>query len=795
MKFSEQWLREWVDPPLSREQLVEQLTMAGLEVGSVTPVAPEFEAVVVGRVVAVEPHPNADRLTLCSVEVGADEPVRIVCGAGNVRAGMLAPTALVGAELAGGMRIERAKLRGVESFGMLCSSAELGLTESAEGLMELDRELTPDLAAGTPIGTALGLDDATIELELTPNRGDCLSIAGVAREVGVLNRLDLRAPDIEPVAAESDDRFPVRVEAPEDCPRYVGRVIRDIDPTATTPLWMRERLRRCGLRSLGPLVDVTNHVLLELGQPMHAFDLERLEGAIHVRRAHPGEALTLLDEKRIELDPDTLLIADDRKPLAMAGIMGGLDSGVGPETRHLFLESAFFAPAAIIGRARRHGLQTDSSYRFERGVDPNLQVRAMERATRLLLDIVGGRAGPLIEQRAEAHLPTPRPIELRQARVRRLLGFDVPAAEIGDMLTRLGMQIEERGQTQWVTAPGFRFDVGLEADLIEEVVRIYGYQRMPATLPVFAPRMNAAPERRIDLPRLRQTLIGGGYQEVVTYSFVDPERQREIDPTREPIPLANPLASDQAVMRTGLWPGLLDCIGYNRNRQQARVRVFETGLVFGRDGETIRQTPRIGGASIGPVDPEQWGDAGREADFFDLKGDVERLLALAAPLADYRFETCEHPALHPGRAATVLRDGRAIGFLGALHPRLEQRLDLVGALAFELDLEVLQQGRVPAFRPLSRFPAIRRDLALLVDRDTQAGSILAAIREAVGEVLVDLRLFDVYMGKGIEPEQKSLALGLTLQDASRTLRDAEVEAIVARVVDRLQRDFAATLRD
>jgi phenylalanyl-tRNA synthetase beta chain len=791
MKFSEQWLREWVDPPISREQLAEQLTMAGLEVGSVEPVAARLTSVVVGRIAAVEPHPNADRLTVCSVDVGAEQPLHIVCGAPNVRAGMLAPAALVGAELAGGMRIERAELRGVESFGMLCSSAELGLTETAEGLMEL----TPDSVPGTPIVSALGLDDAILELELTPNRGDCLSIAGIAREVGALNRLDVRSPRIEPIPAELDERFPVRIDAPADCPRYVGRIIRDIDPSAPTPLWMQERLRRSGLRSLGPLVDVTNYVLLELGQPMHAFDLEQLRGEIRVRRAEPGETLTLLDEKQVRLDPDTLLIADRQRPLAMAGIMGGLSSGVSSETRHLFLESAFFAPAAIIGRARRHALQTDSSYRFERGVDPTLQARAMERATRLLLDIVGGRAGPLVDLRSEAHLPRPAPIALRQGRIDRLLGFEIPTAEVDEMLTRLGMRIEGQGELRHVTAPELRFDIGQETDLVEEVARIYGYQRIPATLPVFAPRMSEIPEGKPKLAGLRQSLIADGYQEVVTYSFVDPQQQQRIDPEHTAVALANPLSNDQAVMRTSLWPGLLATLAYNRNRQQSRVRLFETGLVFHGDGKAVRQIPVIGGAVSGSVDPEQWAEPGREADFFDLKGDVERLLALAAPPTSFGFERREHPALHPGQTTAVMRNGREIGVLGALHPALEEQLGLSGVFLFELDLQMLDQGRVPAFQPLSRFPAIRRDLALLIDRDTPAGRVLERIRETAGEVLTELVLFDVYTGKGIDPALKSLALGLTLQDASRTLMDSEVETLVTRVVDRLRQDFAATLRD
>ena len=791
MKFSEQWLREWVNPPVTAAELAEQLTMAGLEVDSVAPVAGTFSGVVVGEVLSVEPHPDADKLRVCKVDAGA-EPLQIVCGAPNVAVGMKVPTALIGAVLPGDFRIKKSKLRGVESFGMLCSARELELSEEASGLMALPT----DAPVGSDVRTYLGLDDQCIEIDLTPNRGDCLGLAGIAREIGVLNRCVVTAPAMEPVPATIDDTFPVRVSAPEDCPRYLGRVIRGIDPGAATPLWMQEKLRRGGIRSLGPVVDVTNYVLLELGQPMHAFDLACLSGGIEVRQAREGEQLTLLDEKVISLDADSLLIADADKPLALAGIMGGAGSGVSDTTDSLFLECAFFAPARLSGRARRYGLHTDSSHRFERGVDYQLQHRALERATALLLELVGGQAGPVIEVSSADQLPRVAPIELRAARLQRLLGLRPDDATVEDILSRLGMAVQA-GEGGWrVTPPSFRFDIALEVDLIEEIGRVYGYNRLPSSAFQAALEMRPVPEERVPLSRLRRLLVGRGYQEAVTYSFVDPEIQRLVDPEQAPVPLANPISSELSVMRTSLWPGLLRTLQHNLNRQQKRVRLFEHGLSYIKQGNELKQENYIGGLVSGALVEEQWGEPERAADFFDLKADVEALLALGGRGADYRFVPGCHPALHPGQCAEIQRDGKRVGWLGGIHPELARALDIESkTFLFELHSATVADGRAASFREISRFPSVRRDLAIVVDEAVSALALQEAIQEACGEQLQELRLFDVYRGKGVEKGRKSIAFGLILQESSRTLTDAEVESVAQRVVDRLNQNFGATLRD
>ena len=792
MKFSEKWLREWVDPPVSTEELAHQLTMAGLEVDAVEPVAGAFSKVVVGRVLKVEAHPDADKLRVCEVDVGGDEPLPIVCGAANVREGLRAPVALVGAKLPGGFKIKKSKLRGVPSHGMLCSASELGLAEQSEGLMELP----DDAPVGADLREYLDLDDVTIELGLTPNRGDCLSIAGVAREVGVLNRVPVEGPEIPPQANAIKDTLTVHLEAPEDCPRYVGRIIRGIDPAATTPLWLQEKLRRSGLRSLGPVVDVTNYVLLELGQPMHAFDLARIAGGIHVRRATAGEKLTLLDGQEVTLTEGTLVIADDHRPLALAGIMGGAESAVQDATTDIFLESAWFAPQAIAGRARSYGLHTDSSHRFERGVDPELQLQALERATFLLLEIVGGQAGPVIEQVVSEHLPRRAPVRLREARIERVLGTAIAGDEVADTLSRLGMRVEA-GEGGWqVTPPPFRFDIAIEVDLIEEVGRIHGYDNLPETTPAVPLRMPERPEARVPLARIRERLVDLGYAEAITYSFVDPDLQKRLDPDHPAIELANPIASDMAVMRTSLWPGLLQAAKYNLNRQQNRLCLFECGLRFIRQDSEIKQEMMVSGVLSGSVAPQQWGISPRNVDFFDAKGHVEALLELTGRRADFTFKADSHPALHPGQSAAIVHADRGtVGRVGALHPAQASALGLSQEVyLFELQADILQSGEVPKYRPLSKYPSIRRDIALVVDADIPAETVLEAIREAGAEHLTDIELFDVYTGEGIDLGRKSLALGLTLQDLSRTLKDTEVEAEVNHILDVLKNKLGATLR-
>lgn len=791
MKVSEQWLREWVDCPLSGTALAEQLTMAGLEVDRVDAAAPPFERVVVGRVLTLVPHPDADRLRVATVDVGHDQPLQIVCGAPNVAVGLCAPTALIGAVLPGGLTLKKSKLRGIESQGMLCSAKELGLAEHSDGLMPLPANSPP----GQNVRELLGLDDAIIEIELTPNRGDCLGMEGIAREVAALNRCHFQPLPVDPVPAVLDDVFPVALLAPADCPRYVGRVIRGVNPAAETPLWMKERLRRSGIRSLGPLVDVTNYVLLELGQPMHAFDLGRLSGGIEVRRARPGDRLELLNGTVIEPDTETLLIADQRGPLALAGIMGGEISSCTDATRDVFLESAFFSPASIAGRARRYGLQTDSSYRFERGVDSQLQRRAAERATQLLIEMAGGQPGPIIEAVSPDYLPVRPIINLRLPRINTVLGMTIPAIQIEDILRRLGMTVTAGIDAWQVVPPAHRFDISLEVDLIEELIRVYGYERAPANRPLTRLEMPPQPEERVELARLRETLVQRGFQEAITYSFVDPQMQRRLDPERTALALSNPISADLAVMRTSLWPGLLKALIHNQKRQQGRIRLFEHGLNFIPEGGHVRQEPYIGGVVAGLALPEQWGVPARPVDFFDLKADVEALLALTGEPEQLTFVAAVHPALHPGQSARIDRAGTPVGWLGALHPRIAHELEVEGdALFFELQLAGIQPARLPAFMELSRFPASRRDLAVVVDESVSAQAVQDAICQRGGNLLREVWLFDVYRGKGVADGQKSLAFGLNLQDFSRNLTDHVVEEAVSGILAGLAAQFGATLR-
>ncbi|MGF1614861.1 MAG: phenylalanine--tRNA ligase subunit beta [Gammaproteobacteria bacterium] len=793
MKFSERWLREWVNPPVTTDSLVAQLTDAGLEVASREPVAGAMTGVVVGEVLEVRPHPNAERLHLCQVNLGTPRPVPVVCGAPNVRAGLRAPLACVGARLPDGRTIEATSVRGMESQGMLCSAKELGLAEQLEGLLELPE----DAPVGTDLADYLGLDDVSIDVDLTPNRGDCLSIAGIAREVGVLNRQPIQSVASDPVPSRVDDRLSVVLEAAEDCPHYVGRILRNVDVHVATPLWLRERLRRSGVRSLGPVVDVTNYVMLELGQPMHAFDLDRLDGGVRVRRGCVGETLQLLDGSQVDLDAETLVIADHRHPVALAGIMGGAASAVSATTRHLFLESAFFKPRALAGMARRYGLHTDSSHRFERGVDPALQRVAMERATHLLLMMTGGEPGPIVEESVAEAMPRAPTIYLRQARVSQLLGMPIPAPSISDTLERLGMTVVAHGEGWQVTPPCFRFDIEDEADLIEEVARIRGYQAIPENRPRLTLGRNSISEQTVELGRVRQSLVERGYTEAITYSFVDTRLQALMDPDAVPMRLANPLSTDMAVMRTNLWPGLMQVLLHNSKRQQARVRVFETGLTFRSPPPTgeLRQEAMLGGLVSGPVYPEQWGLAQRDSDFFDVKSDVEALLSMTAKLPEFRFTPVAHGALHPGQAAEIHQDGRTIGILGALHPRIVRELKLARVpLVFELRIDSISVRTLPTFQPPSRFPRMRRDIAIVVDESVRAQAVADCIRSAATTLLADLDLFDVYRGEGIDPGKKSLALGLIFQAPSRTLNDDEVDGLVAAVVNSLGDGFGAILR-
>ncbi|MGB5180500.1 MAG: phenylalanine--tRNA ligase subunit beta [Gammaproteobacteria bacterium] len=792
MKFSEKWLREWVDPPVSTAELVEQLTMAGLEVDSVEPAAAGLGDLLVGEVVSVDVHPDADKLRVCSVAVGGERPLQVVCGAPNVAVGGKYPLAPVGARLPGDFKIKKSKLRGVESYGMLCSASELGLSEDHAGLMDLPA----NAQAGQPLTALLGLDDTIIDIDLTPNRGDCLGIEGIAREVGTLLRCPVTAVEIKPLAATIAEVFGIEVQSSQACPQYLGRVLRGIDVHAQTPLWMQERLRRSGLRSLGIVVDVTNYVLLELGQPMHAFDLARLSGGIQVRYARQGEQLTLLDERVISLDDKTLVIADHEKPLAIAGVMGGIDSGVQGDTVDVFLECAFFPPEIIAGRARAYGMHTESAYRFERGVDPGLQQRAIERATGLLIDIAGGEAGPVTSVTAAQYLPESIPVTLRKARIQKVLGILPGSDEVTDILTRLGMTVVEQGEDWLVQSPTYRFDIALEADLIEEIGRVYGYNRLPSVVLQGALDIQLLNERENTIEDLCNILVSRGYQEAVTYSFVDPALQARINPHMTPVPLANPISSEMAEMRTSLWPGLLTAVQYNLRRQKARLRFFEHGLRFySRDGE-IHQDMMLAGVITGTRLPEYWDGKGEPVDFFDVKGDVEALLLLTGNDKTFAFVAAEHPALHPGQSAQIRCGERSVGWIGRVHPLLAGQLDLnPDSLVFELEYAALATGQLAQFQPISRFPSIRRDLAVVVDDSLSVADLQTAVQQAAGDLLQELLIFDVYRGKGIETGRKSIAFGLILQDYSRTLTEQDIEGVVTQVTDRLGKEFGATLRD
>ncbi len=793
MKFSEQWLREWTNPKVTTAELSHQLTMSGLEVDAIEPVAADFSGVFVAKVLTVEPHPDADKLRVCEVDAGTGETLKIVCGAANVRVGLHVPAALIGAVLPGNFKIKKSKLRGVESFGMLCSESELGLAESADGLMELPA----DSPVGTDIREYLLLNDKTIELGLTPNRGDCLSIAGVAREVGVLNRCDVAAPAFDKVTVSSDATFPVTITDSDHCPRYLGRVIKGVNPKATTPLWMVEHLRRSDIRSLSPLVDVTNYLLIEMGQPMHAFDLNKLSGGIDVRLSRKGEQLALLNETTITLDDSSLVIADANGVVALAGIMGGEPTSVTDETVDIFLESAFFAPGLIAGKARQYGLHTDSSHRFERGVSPDLSPEAIERATQLIIDICGGEAGEVVNVTLAEKLPVRASVVLRHTRLEMVLGMPISREDVTTILNRLDMKVIETEEGWSVTPPMFRFDIEIEEDLIEEVGRIIGYDQLPVRMIGSAPNLPLIPEAQNQKDQLRQILIERGYQEAVTYSFVDPALSALIDTANDPIKLANPISADLSVMRTTLLTGLISALRYNVNRQQERVRLFETGLSFILVGEKIVQNEKIAGIICGSTVPEQWSITEESPDFFDIKGDCEALLSLLDKESTVRFVADKTiNLLHPGQSARVEINGEDAGYIGAIHPQICDKLDIPSkCFVFELETSLLYKGGVSKFKPLSKFPAIRRDLAFVVDQKIDVQQIIDAIYDSAPDYLSDLKLFDVYQGEHIDLGRKSLALGLTLQAQSRTLTDEEVDTAINLVVDCLKQRLNATLRD
>ncbi len=795
MKFSENWLRQHVPTDASRERLAEVLTAIGLEVEGVDVLGEALEGVVVARILTAEKHPEADRLQVCQVDAGTGTPLQIVCGAPNARAGLVAPLATIGTTV-GTLVIKAAKLRGVESNGMLCSAKELGIDADASGLLELP----DDARVGTPLAEYLGLPDASIEIKLTPNRADCFSVRGIAFDVAAATGSHVAPLQADAVPVTIASQLQVELHAGADAPRYVGRVIENVDATVRTPVWMAERLRRSGIRPVSFLVDVTQYVMLDLGQPMHAFDRDLLEGPVGVRRARKGEALKLLDGRDVVLDEEFLAIVDasgtdQSRPVALAGVMGGFDTRVTDATKNVFLEAAHFAPAAIIGRSRKLGMHTDAAHRFERGVDPELPRIAIETATKLILDIAGGQPGPVVETALPEHLPQPQAIVLRRARLSRVLGLHVADAEVERILRALGLVVEAHADGWQVVSPPRRFDIAIEEDLIEEVARIHGYDTIPTTLPGGASRIAAPSETRAGEDELRAQLVARGFFEAVNFAFVDAATLDRWSATTASVPLANPLSAELGVMRTQLLPGLVDALGRNAARQQSRIRLFEVGKVFhaAGGGEAPVETLRIAAVATGDARAEQWGEAARPVDFHDLKGDLQSLAACSGATLDFRPSQAPHG--HPGRSADIWRDDARIGWIGELHPRLQRALDLDHpVVAFELDQAPLQARALPRVAPLSRFPSVRRDLAFVVAEDVPWGAIEATIRNAAGPLLAGLALFDRYVGKGVESGFKSLAMGLILQEDSRTLNDREVDDVVARVVDALRSGHAATIR-
>lgn len=791
MKISENWLRTWVNPAIDSEKLSDQLTMLGLEVDEIAPAAKPFTGVVVGEVLTVEQHPDADRLRVTTVNIGSGEPLQIVCGAPNVRAGMKAPVATIGAVLPGDFKIKKGKLRGVESQGMLCGASEIDLEDKIDGLLELPA----DAPVGVNVREYLDLDDNVIDISITPNRGDCFSIRGIAREIGVINQLPVTPPEIKEVAATIADQKQVVVET-EGCPRYLGRVIKNVNTKAPTPEWMERALVRAGIRQHSILVDITNYVLMELGQPLHAFDGGKVQGSVHVRQAKAGEKLVLLNEQEVELQDDVMVIADDEKALAIAGIMGGLSSSVTDETTEIFLESAFFAPLHIAGRARRFGLHTDASQRYERGVDFELPMIAMHRASQLIAELAGGEFGPIIVAEKTELLPKREAIELEQAQVDQLLGYTVESDFITDALTRLGCSVTVKAEGQWsVVPPSHRYDMAIYQDLIEEVARIHGYDNIQISLPVIDVKL-AKYEDQFELTQLRQTVVTLGYQEAISFSFADLKLEKQLNPDVNPLALANPISSDLAVMRSTLLSSLIPCVQYNVNRQQNRVRFFELGLRFDyQDAASIhdlKQIPTFALIATGSRTPETWHGKAQPMDFFDFKGDIEEILAAARLNVEY--VRSERSWLHPGQSAEILVNGQSIGYLGRLHPSLEDELDLATTWVAELDQSAVLQTYVSNFTELSRFPSVRRDIALLISDKINVSEIQGLIEKTGGELLGSTWLFDVYTGQGVEEGKRSLAFALLWQHPSRTLEDAEIKSGMDNILQVLENTYQATLR-
>lgn len=792
MKFSENWLREWLTSSDNITQWCEKLTLAGLEVENLMPLGTHLNNICIGEVLSCERHPNADRLSVCAVSLGKNQsPQTIVCGAANVRAGLKVAVAQVGAVLPNGLEIKRSKIRDVESNGMLCSTSELGLSESSTGIMEL----ATDAPVGLSFAEYLGLPDHILDINLTPNRGDCLSVSGLARELSAIGHWSLTPVPFKEIPATITDTLPVHVEAAASCPRYIGRIIRHIRKDASTPLWLQERLRRSNVRSIHPIVDVMNYVMLELGQPLHAFDLSTIHREIQVRQSKPGEKVLLLDGQTLTLENPALVIADSQEILALAGIMGGAASGVTTTTTDIFIESAFFAPDAIRPTSQALRLQSDASHRFERGVDSELPMRAMHRATELILAICGGEAGPCIETVHAEHLPKPIQILLRASRIERILGIKLSSSEVENLLQRLNLQTQPHPDGWQVTVPSYRFDLTIEVDLIEELARLYGYTRISSRALRAPLTLQPAPETQLTLSRIRHYFADSGYHEAIHYSFVDAKLLNLLNPDYPSLPLSNPISADMSVMRTTLWPGLLQSALFNLNRQQSSMRFFEMGTCFFPESSGLQQLPKLAGVVLGTTAPTQWGLPERNVDFFDIKGDLENLLALTQT-NDFQFVKATHPALHPGKCANIKRAGKCTGYVGELHPELQQTLGFsMPVYLFELCLEDVLHRNLPIYKTPSKYPSIRRDLAFVVQESFSFQQIEEAISSYADETLQSLQLFDIYRGEGIAPDHKSLAFSLVFQLASRTLTDEEIEKTMQRVIAGLTKNFQATLRD
>tara|TARA_Y100001935_G_scaffold254595_1_gene264155 strand:+ start:17554 stop:19929 length:2376 start_codon:yes stop_codon:yes gene_type:complete len=790
MRFSENWLRELVSPEVSTQDLADQLSMAGLEVDSIEPAASFFENIFIGQITDIQVHPDAQKLSVCRVELSEKKIFQIVCGAKNIFVGAKVPLALEDASLPNSVKIKKTKIRGVDSEGMICSASELGLAETSEGIYILDL----DAPLGENFWDFLKLNDSCIEVDLTPDRGDCLSVTGIAREVGAINSLSIKVPLVTEVSNDVDDTFEVDVELPEACPRYLCRVIKNINHDAETPCWMIERLRRGGIRSISPVVDITNYVLLELGQPMHGFDLAKLQGGLRIRYARDKEKLKLLDGENLELKENTLIIADDNGPLALAGIMGGAETAVTEKTKNILLEAAFFNPLNIAGKARSYALHTDSSHRFERGVDYELPKLAMLRASELISKIVGGEAGPIKEISSEAHLPKRKSINLRLGKIKKVLGIQIDANAVEDILARLSMEFSKKNNEWTVIPPSFRFDIEIEVDLIEEIGRIFGYSNIPLSIQQAFGKLGSAPEVVFDLDKAKQILVGRDFQEAITYSFISPEMSSFVSQESEQIKLANPISSDMSIMRTSILPGILDAIRYNRKRQQERIRLFESGLVFKSLDNKIHQIDHLACAACGPSLPDNWNQKKKQIDFFDLKGDLMAVLSQVGNIDEFSFVAKDNQMFHPGQSAEISFRDTKIGWLGMLHPKIQDKMDLPVTFLFEISLDGISNGKLPEFEALSKFPYIKRDLAITVEKEITFEEVLSVAREAAPGTVRDIQLFDVYTGENIDSHAKSLALSLILQESSHTLTDKEVDELSALILNALEKKLSAKLR-